>query len=274
MTMKVAGVRIFGEPLRTLTVPVPVPGPGEVLVRVKAAAVNPADLGMTAGRYRWEQPVRFPLVPGYDVAGTADGQSVVAFTRHKATQRGGYAEFVSLPAALVVPLPPGVPEPAAAALPLAGMTAWQALDLIGEVDTVLVNGPRGAVGGLVTQLARLRGIRTVSTGKADAAVDVVGGAAAVTAFDQVRDGGRYVTVVPSFWVPGGPFTAARGITPRVLSVRYDRDQLTSLVAGLAAGELELPVGHVLPLAEAAQAHRIVGRVPGAPRIAGKVILAP
>jgi NADPH2:quinone reductase len=273
MTMNVAGVAAFGQQLRALRVPTPVPGPGEVLVEVGAAGVNPADLGMVAGRYRWEQPVRFPLVPGYDIAGTVGGQPVVAFTAHKATQRGGYAEFVSLPSELVVPLPAGIPAASAAALPLAGMTAVQALDLVGDAETLLVNGPRGAVGGLIGQLAGLRGIKTVTSGPADAAVDVVGGAAAVAAFDQVRDGGRYVTVVPSFWVPGGPFTAARGITPQVVSVRYDRAQLLRLVEQLAAGELTVPVGHVLPLAEAAQAHRIVGREPGAPKIAGKVILA-
>jgi NADPH2:quinone reductase len=272
MTMNAAGVPAFGEPIRELCLPIPVPGPGEVLVRVTAAAVNPADLGMVAGRYRWEQPVRFPLVPGYDVTGLVDGRPVVAFTLHKATQRGGYAEYVSLPAELVVPLPE--PILAATALPLAGMTAAQALDAVGEVGSVLVNGPRGSIGGLVIQLAALRGIEVVTTGPADAAVDVVGGATARAAFDQVRDGGRYVTVVPSFWVPGGPFTAERGITPAVISVRYDRAQLVWLVDRLAAGELTVPVGHVLPLAEAAQAHRIVGRAPGAPALTGKVLLTP
>src|SRR5690242_16997507 len=127
------GVERFGGPLRPLRLPVVAPGPDEVLIRVAAAAVNPADLGMVAGRYRWLEEVRFPLVPGYDVAGTveATGQPVVAFTLHKATQRGGYAEFVTLPAELVVPLPDGVPAAAAVPLPLAGMTAWQALDAIG-----------------------------------------------------------------------------------------------------------------------------------------------
>jgi len=83
----------FGGPLHPLRLPVTAAGPDEVLVRVAAAAVNPADLGMVAGRYRWHDEVRFPLVPGYDVAGTieATGQPVVAFTRHKSTQRGGYA---------------------------------------------------------------------------------------------------------------------------------------------------------------------------------------
>lgn len=277
--MTAVGVEAFGQPLRRLRLPITAPRYGEVLVRVAAAAVNPADLGMVAGRYRWSQPVRFPLVPGYDVAGTVvgTGQPVLAFTLHKATQRGGYAQFVTLPEELVVPLPDGLTAPEAVPLLLAGMTAWQALDAVGEVGTLLVNGPRGAIGGLAAQLAAARGITVVppdDPGPVDAALDVVGGTVARAAFDRVRDDGRYVTVVPEFWVPGGPFTAERGITPRVVSVRHDRAQLVGLVERLAAGTLTAPVGKVLPLTEAAEAHRLVGRAAGAPRVAGKVVLVP
>jgi NADPH:quinone reductase len=277
--MVAAGVDAFGSPLRRLDLPVPVAQQGEVLIRVGAAAVNPADLGMVAGRYRWAEPVRFPLVPGYDVAGVLDGtgQPVVAFTQHKTTQRGGYAQFVALPADLVVPLPDGVSPLEAVALPLAGMTARQALDAIGDVGTLLIDGPRGAVGSMAVQLAAARGIAVVAPGSSepvDAALDVVGGAVARAAFDRVRDGGRYVTVVPEFWAPGGPFTPERGITPSVLSVRYDRAQLTALVAALASGALRVAVGAVLPMADAARAHAIVGRAPGAPKVAGKVVLTP
>lgn len=277
--MIAVGVETFGRPLQPLRLPVTAPGPDEVLIRVGAAAVNPADLGMVAGRYRWHDEVRFPLVPGYDVAGTveATGQPVVAFTMHKSTQRGGYAQFVTLPADLVVPLPDGVAAVDAAPLPLAGMTALQALDTIGEAGTLLVNGPRGAVGSLIVQLATARGVTVVPTGDpgpVDAAIDVVGGAVARATFDRVRDHGRYVTVVPEFWIPGGPFSVERGITPRVVSVRHDRTQLVALVERLAAGTLTAKVGTVLPLTDAAQAHRIVGRAEGAPKILGKIVLTP
>ncbi|MFD0579654.1 zinc-binding dehydrogenase [Dactylosporangium darangshiense] len=279
VTMRAAGVEAFGEPLRELSVPVPAPRPGEVLIRVGAAAVNPADLGMVAGRYRWADPVRFPLIPGYDVAGwRADtGEPVVGFTLHKATQRGGYAPFVSLPEDLVVPLPATADITEAAALPLAGLTALQSLDALGpDVRTLLVNGPRGAVGGFAARLAAARGLTVVSddSSPVDAALDVIGGAAAQAAFDRVRDGGRYVTVVPEFWVPGGPFTAARGIDPQVISVGYDRASLLALVRHHAEGTLRPRIGTVLPLSAAAEAHRIAARAPGAARISGKVVLAP
>ncbi|BCJ47798.1 NADPH:quinone reductase [Actinoplanes ianthinogenes] len=274
--MVAVGVERFGERLRPLRLPVPVAGPGEVLVKVVATAVNPADVGMVAGTYPWDEPVRFPMVPGYDVAGTdvATGRPVLGFTAHKATQTGSYAEYVALPADRVVPLPDDVDPVGAATLPLAGLTAMQLLDAVGDVRTLLVNGPRGAIGSLLTQLAAERGITVAldGDGEVDAAVDVVGGPVARAAFDRVRAGGRYVTVVPEFWVPGGPFAAERGITPRVLAVRYDREQLLGLVERLAAGKLVARVGAVLPLAEADRAHRIVGRAPGAPRVSGKVVL--
>jgi hypothetical protein len=108
----------------------------------------------------------------------------------------------------------------AASIPLAGLTAWQALAALrlSSGDTLLVNGPRGAVGGFAVQLAIHYGAQVVSTGPADAALDVVGGRTARETFAAVRDGGRYVTVVPEFWVPGGQFTPARWIKPVVLSV--------------------------------------------------------
>jgi NADPH:quinone reductase-like Zn-dependent oxidoreductase len=209
------------------------------------------------------------------VAGTdPDGRPVVAFTAHKQTQRGGFAEFVALPADQVVPIPDNLDPIAAATLPLAGLTAWQALDAIGPVATLLINGPRGAIGGFARQLAAVRGIAVVPQGPADAALDVIGGAPARAAFEAVRDGGRYVTVVPEFWVPGGPFAPDRGITPLLISVRYDRDQLRELVTLAVEGRVEPRVGRVLPLTELSEALRIVARAPGAPKVHGKVVLRP
>jgi NADPH:quinone reductase-like Zn-dependent oxidoreductase len=273
------GVDEFGAPLRPLSLPRPVPGSGEVLVEVSVAAVNPADVGMVAGRYRWAEPVRFPLIPGYDLAGTVmgTGERVAGFTAHSHTQQGSYARYVALPAELVVPVPDALDLIDAATLPLAGMTALQAVEALSlaGVRTLLVNGPRGAVGGFVAQFAASRGVAVVSPGtepKVDAALDVIGGAAARAAFDAVRDGGRYVTVVPEFWVAGGPFLAQRGIIPQVVFVRHDRAQLAQLLRLAATGELVTRIGKVLPLAEAVEAHRIVGRANGAPRVGGKVLL--
>src|SRR5260221_7198089 len=71
-TMRAAAIERFGEPLQMRELPIPLPGSGQVRIRIAAAAVNPADLGMVEGRYRWREPVRFPLVPGWELAGAVD----------------------------------------------------------------------------------------------------------------------------------------------------------------------------------------------------------
>lgn len=119
--MQITGVDRFGEPdvLRSMSVPMRALGSGQVLVRVAAAAVNPADIAMREGRFRWAEPVRFPLVPGCDVAGTVEavgvgvvepvvGDLVIGNTAHEVTQVGGYAEFVVLPVRYLASAPGGI----------------------------------------------------------------------------------------------------------------------------------------------------------------------
>jgi NADPH:quinone reductase len=282
MTMRAAAVQKFG-PAENLTItrlPVREPAPGEVLIRVAAAAVNPADLGMRDGRYRWRDPVRFPLVPGYDVAGMVEvgtpslpaGTAVIAMTAHSRTQAGGYAEYVTLPEAYVAPAPAGLDWPHAASIPLAGLTAAQALAAlqVRAGERLLVNGPRGAVGGFAVQLAARQGVEVVATGPADVALDVIGGQCARETFAAVRDGGRYVTVVPEFWVPGGQFTPAREIKPIVLSAQPDGRQLAELSGLAGSGQLTTRIAGQLPLAQAAEAHR---RLAGG-GVGGKLVLIP
>ena len=143
-----------------------------------AAAVNQADLGMLAGNYRWYDELRLPLVPGYDVAGVVEGgdweagAAVIASTGHSRTQVGGFAEYVTLPAAQVAAAPANLDWTEAATLPLAGLTAYQALDLLDLApgSTLLVNGPRGAVGRFATELAVARGITVLTPDSGEARV--------------------------------------------------------------------------------------------------------
>ena len=308
-TMNTMAVHEFGpaENLVPTRLEVRDPAAGEVLIRVKAAAVNPADIGMRDGRYAWPDPVRMPVVPGYDVAGVVEagtaafpaGSAVIAYTAHAKTQVGAYAEYVTLPERLVAPAPARLGWAEAAALPLAGLTAQTALACLGLAagDRLLVNREAGAVGGFVVQLARARGIEVVTgaggrpgggagDGAAcsggdqsggggagggrgagdsgddrpvDAALDVAGGDAALAAFARVRDGGRYATIVPEFWIPGGQFTPARGIEPLTVFVDEAMADLAELSRLADAGLLTPRVADTLPLASAAEAHRRMER---------------
>jgi NADPH:quinone reductase len=153
-------------------------------------------------------PARLSRGPGgADLATGAHHPAEPPFrhARQRRARAGGYAEYVTLPEAYAAPAPTGLDPVHAASLPLAGLTAGQALAAprLSSRDTLLVNGSRGAIGGFAVQLAIRYGTQVVSTGPADAALDVVGGPAARETFAAVQDGGRYVTVVPEFWVPGG-----------------------------------------------------------------------
>jgi len=128
-TMRAAAIERFGGPLQMRELPLPLPGPGQVRIRIAAAAVNPTDLGMVEGRYRWREPVRFPLVPGWELAGRVDavgegvtnfhvGDQVIAPTVHPLTQAGSYAEYVVLPEKYLVPVPSETEMTEVSGLPL------------------------------------------------------------------------------------------------------------------------------------------------------------
>lgn len=325
-SMRAAAIDRFGPPelLSLRELPLPPVAAGQVRIRIAATTVNPADLGMVTGSYRWSDPVRFPLIPGYDVAGIVDaigdgvtdfavGDRVIACTQHALTQAGSYAEYVALPAPYVAPAPAGIELTAAATLPLAGLTAMQALEHLSLTpgQTLLINGPLGAVGGFALQLAAWRGItilapafardadralalgathilkrekdlltqlRQVAPSGVDAALDVVGGAVAMSAFTAVREGGRYVTIVPEFWVPGGQFTPARGITPSIVSVRATTPELTrqlslrlrELSRLLATGQLTARIAEILKLEHVRAAYRMLADG----HVSGKIVLTP
>ncbi|MBU3067045.1 NADP-dependent oxidoreductase [Nocardia sp. NEAU-G5] len=299
-TTKAIVIESFGGPevLRLQELPLHDPGPGEVLLRIEAAGVNPADLGMRDGRYPWAEPPRFPLVPGYDVAGVVEsvgreviglavGDPVTATTAHAHSQIGSYAERVVLPADRVVPAP-GLTVEARACLPLAGTVALQALRRLGlnRDQVLLINGVSGAVGCFLAQLAHRAGSIVLGTASTDdhdylrslsvdpldrhrplvdqlhdrgidtvdAAFDAVGGPSAGAAFATVRDNGRYATIVPDFWIPGGQFTPARGITPEVVVYSPIRADLAELVDLVSAGALHARIADTLPLAAAPEAH--------------------
>ena len=320
-TMRAAAIESFGGPevLELKEVPVPEPGPGHVRLRVEAAAVNPVDLGTRGGRNIPEDKALFPMILGWDVAGTVDavgediegwqvGDRAIAMSVQVMDQIGTYAEQVVLDASLLASYPAGATPEEAATLPLAGLTAYRAVETLGleAGQILLVNGPLGGVGGFAVQLATRRGVTVVApvrNGEAgndaalarelgakiiidrddmkaqareavgnglDAALDVVGGQAAHAALGSVRDDGKYATVVAKWWIPGGPFESERGIEPQVVYVSPNQEHLEELSGMLSTGELKPRVAKKLGLEEAHQAHELLG----AGGVRGKIVLVP
>lgn len=301
-TVRSAVIDTFGGPelFRIHERPLPAPAAGQVQIRVAAVSVNPVDLTTRAGKNIPMDAARFPMVVGWDAAGTVEqvgdgvtgwrnGDRVAAMTFQPIDQNGTYTQLINLPAHLLARLPDDLGLEQAATLPLAGLTASQ---LVQWVDlpadaTLLVNGPVGAVGRLVVQLAARCGVKVVAVAKpadhdlalelgaaqvvdrseftsavrklhsdgVDAAIDLVGGSTAHTTLASVRDGGAYATVVPSYIDPTGPFTPERGIRLEALTVHPDTPELTRLLTALGRGELSSTIERTYPLTEACEAHR-------------------
>jgi NADPH:quinone reductase-like Zn-dependent oxidoreductase len=291
--VKAVVVREHGGPevLRTEEHPEPVPAAGQAVVRMRAATVNPIDL---AARTGWHPPAFTiegpPYVPGWDLAGDvvavgadvdafAPGDSVVAMIPwHAAGGRyGAHAELVLVEASWLVGLPDGLDPVDAATVPLNGLTAVQALGLlgVGSGDSLLVTGASGAVGGFAVQLAARAGVAVTAVASAGdeawvrslgatAVVDEAGLAAAGPfrlaldaapvggpVFPAVQAGGAIVATIP---VPEAPADAR--IDQRLVFVQEDPEALAELVGLLASGALRTRVARTLPLTEAAEAHRL------------------
>lgn len=196
-TMKAVRLHEHGGPevLRYEEVPIPEPGPGEVLIRVHAVGVNPPDWYLRGGLT--EMPgekgarVALPVIPGTDVSGVVEavapdvdgfaaGDEVFGMLRFPSFEGSAYAEYVAAPASDLAHKPAGVDHVHAAAVPMAGLTAWQFLievghdhpspfqqarhrpTSLGAATTVLVNGAAGGVGHLALQLAKWKGAHVIA----------------------------------------------------------------------------------------------------------------
>ncbi|MFF5448646.1 NADP-dependent oxidoreductase [Streptomyces sp. NPDC012888] len=164
------------EVLAERRLPRPKYGPGELLVKVRCAAVNPVDWKIMAGGLDGLMDTVFPVVPGWDVAGTVAGvgidtpefqvgDEVIGYARKDWVHGGTFAEYVTVPVRALARKPASLDWDAAAGLPLAGLTAYQLLTRLGTTaeDTVLVHGAAGGVGSLGVQIARALGARVIGT---------------------------------------------------------------------------------------------------------------
>ncbi|MGW6697414.1 NADP-dependent oxidoreductase [Nocardia sp. NPDC055049] len=162
--------------LRVVEVPEPRVAPGEVLIRVRAAGVNPVDWKVMAGYLDPLMAGVFPIIPGWDVAGEvvglgldtpefALGEEVMAYARKDVIHAGTFAEYVSVPAAAVAAKPDVMDWAQAGGLPLAGLTALRSVERLGIEPgaTLVVYGAAGGVGSLAVQIGRDRGARVIGT---------------------------------------------------------------------------------------------------------------
>ncbi len=168
----------FGGPIALMDLPAPEIGMGEVLIRVRAAGVNPFDWKVADGALEGEREHRFPLILGFDAAGVvervgagvtrfAEGDEVYGYLFKPVIGGGAYAEYVSAPADIIARKPESVTFAEAAALPTPGLTAMDLLDAVnlGEGETVLIVGATGGVGSYAVQLAARRGARVIATAR-------------------------------------------------------------------------------------------------------------
>jgi NADPH:quinone reductase-like Zn-dependent oxidoreductase len=291
--------------------PRPIPGQGQVLIEVAATSFNPVDAGIRGGYLAQVYRISFPHTPGVDVSGTiaeigADvqgwnvGDAVIAFLPLDAD--GAAAEYALAPAESLAAAPASVDLTDAAALPEAGLTAWQSLFEIAGLtagQSVLINGASGAVGGYAIQLAKQAGAVVTATAKprdadrlrdygADRIVDyidfthspiVVEGAPfdvvlnLVSTTDEqtealigvVADGGFHVGTMVF-----GPETPERQVHSQRVFVRSDAAQLAGLVSRVDTGQLRIEVINRRPLTDTAAVHDDSD----AGRLHGKTILVP
>jgi NADPH:quinone reductase-like Zn-dependent oxidoreductase len=288
----------------------PVAGPEQVVVRVAGTAFNPLDVAIRGGFVQQMFPVVFPHIPNYDVAGVITeigegvsgwsiGDAVVAYL--PLTAPGAAAEYATVPAEAVAAAPRIVDLADAAALPSAGLTAWQSLfDHAGlkAGQHILINGAGGAVGGYAVQLAKQAGAdvtATASTRSADRIrsygadrvidytatplPDAVAGRQFDVVLNLVRTSPKETAALAELTADGGAFVsttfpdfdeAGRGVRVVSVSSRSDAGQLAELVARADAGELRIDVAGRRPLTDLAAVHdeALDGR------LAGKTVLIP
>lgn len=293
--MKAVFYRHYGGPdvLEYGELPAPKTGPDAVLVQVRAASVNQVDWKC---RYGYLEPMVdavFPVIPGWDMAGVvvrpgaavpefAEGDEVIGYVREDMLSRGTFAELVAAPVRTLGPKPRNLGFEEAAALPLAGLTAYQVLKRalrVGQGDRVLVHAAAGGVGSFAVQIARYLGARVIGTasernhaylrdlgaepvvygeGLADRVQALVpDGVTAV--FDMV--GGEALAATRGVLAPGGRVASIADSTVTELGgqyvfVRPDPADLRALSDMAEAGALRPHLAAVFPLEQAAEAHRL------------------
>jgi NADPH:quinone reductase-like Zn-dependent oxidoreductase len=307
--MKAVRIHEYGGPevLRYEDAPRPEPGAGEVLIRVHAASVNPVDWKVRAGYAKDRLKYKMPFIPGWDASGVVEGVGPgvsrlkvgdEVYSRPDISRDGTYAEYVAVKESEVALKPKSIDHVHAAAIPLAALTAWQALfdnAKLSAGQSVLIHGAAGGVGSFAVQFAKMKGARVIGTASkrnheflrslgadevidynttkfedvvrdVDVVLDTITGETADRSYPVIKKGGIYVSILMP---PSQEKAAAHGVRVGHTFVQPNVEQLNEIAKLVDSGKLKLTIEGVFPLAEARAAQEL--NAMGHTR--GKIVLA-
>lgn len=295
-TMKAVRIHAYGGPevLHYEDTPIPQLQPDDLLIRVRAAAVNPVDWKIREGFLQGVLNHCLPLTLGWDVSGevAAVGPEVIRFqigdavyTRPNIERDGGYADYIAVKASEAALKPVKLDHDQAAAVPLAALTAWQALVDAAQLrsgQTVLIHAAAGGVGSFAVQLAKARGAKVIATASAvnvglvmelgadqfvdytrsrfeevakevDVVFDTIGGETQMRSWSVLKPGGMLVSVVSP---PPEATAAAYGVRSAFVFVQPSSSQLDAITQLIDEGRIKPILHTIMPLYEARQAQVI------------------
>lgn len=293
--MKAIQIHEFGGPevLKFEEATRPTPAPDEVLIKVYASGVNPVDWKIRAGLAQKKFPVHLPLIPGWDVSGEIEevGRNILNFkkgnevySRPDPTRNGTYAEYVVVKANQVNNKPKSINHEKAAAVPLAGLTAWQGLFDFGRLEPgqkVLIHAASGGVGSFAVQFAKWKGAYVIGTASeenidflyelgadevfdyktekfedkvkdVDLVFDLIGGDTQKRSLKVIKKGGRLITTVQ----PQNQEEAkSKNIHIEGFMTQSLPEELQQMADLIDSGKMKPIVSQIFPLKQAAEAHR-------------------
>lgn len=292
--MKAIRIHNYGnsETLQYEDAPLPEPGPGDVRIRVHATAVNPVDWKIREGYLQSMLPYSMPLTLGWDVSGEIEtlGAEVsdfsvgdAVYSRPDITRDGTYAEYVVVRASELASKPVRLSHNQAAAVPLAGLTAWQGLFDHAKLkagERVLIHAGAGGVGSFAIQFANWAGAHVIATGsganeslvrdlgadefvdyrtqkfeevleKVDVVLDTIGGDTQDRSISLLNEGGRLFSIVGA---PDSGKLAAVGASGGMFMVQPSSEQLERIAKLIDTDKVQVLIDSVFPLSEARAAH--------------------
>lgn len=298
--MKAIILEAFGEAdqLKLKEIEAPKPGPNEIQIHIMYTAVNPVDWKIRLGLLKSRMPYEFPIIPGWDAAGIVSavgknvnsfkvGDEVFAYCRQATIKWGTYAEYICIPAENAAYKPENISFAQAAAIPLAGLTAWQALFDTGHLEegqTVLIHAGAGGVGSLAIQFAKQAGAKVYTTASeasrdyvkslgadvvidykkenvaekmkqlepngVDLVFDTLGKQALKDSYHLIKKGGRLVCIVEP---PDQNLAKQLGIEAQYMFVSPSGKDLQKISDSITQGEIQPVKIEIMPLEKAAEA---------------------